>query len=112
MRVVERVRDVDRVSQHVGGLQRPANQTVCERLSLEVLHDQKPDWFGTGGILGFADIMKDADMSMIERRDCASLALEPLTPAVIGLKPFGEDLDRNNAIETGIASLVDLAYAA
>ena len=49
---------------------------------------------------------------MIERGDDARFALEALAEVRIGSQGRGEDLDGDDAIEAGVARLVDLAHAA
>jgi hypothetical protein len=47
---------------------------------------------------------------MIELRDDARFPLEALTTAWVGRDMRAQDLDRDNAIESRVARLVDLAH--
>jgi hypothetical protein len=49
---------------------------------------------------------------MTERGDRARVALEPLAPAGIVRKPFGQHLDGHSAIEPRVPRLVHFAHAA
>ena len=60
---------------------------------------------------GLADIVQIADIRMIERRDRAGFALEPLSPVAVARELPRENLDRDHAIETHVPCLVDLAHA-
>ena len=59
-----------------------------------------------------ADVVERADVRMIELRDRARFAIEPLAELRIGGEQVRQDLDRDDAIEAGIAGFVDLAHAA
>ena len=63
------------VRQRLGERQRPAREPRAERLAVEILHHQELD-----AVL-LADVVERADVRMVEPRDGARLALEPL-PAV------------------------------
>ena len=59
-----------------------------------------------------ADVVKVADMGMVQRGDRAGFALESL-PAVVGASQLtGQDLEGDEPIQPRIASLVDLAHPA
>jgi hypothetical protein len=49
---------------------------------------------------------------MIERRDRPRFALEPFAELRILSEGLGQDLDRDRAVEAGVASFVHLAHAA
>jgi hypothetical protein len=49
---------------------------------------------------------------MIELRDHAGFPVESLTELPIGGKGLGQDLDRDGAIQSGVAGLVDFAHPA
>ena len=71
VRLVERVGDLDRRSASAcssgsGTFLQPR----CERLALEMLHDEKR------GAVMLADVVERADMRMVERRDGARFAFE------------------------------------
>ena len=72
MRVVERVGDLDAISQRLFDRQRPLRQPVEQRFTLEQLHDEELR-------LAFvADVVEGADMGMGELRHRPRLALEAL----------------------------------
>src|SRR5262249_475784 len=83
-----------------------AAEAIGERLALEVLHDQ------VVGLAFAADVVERADVRVRELRDRLGFALEPLADLLAGTELGGEDLDRDVAVEPGVASLVDLAHAA
>jgi hypothetical protein len=66
-----------------------------ERVDANELHDQ---------IIG-ADVVELADSGVVQRGDGAGLALESLGELLL------QDLDGDDAIEAGIAGLVDVAHA-
>ncbi len=82
----------------------PRSSRAVERLALHELHDQERD----AGL--FADVVKRADVRMVERRDGAGLTIEALAELRIGGQRFGQDLDRDGAIETCVARAIDLAH--
>ncbi len=59
-----------------------------------------------------ADVVERADVRMVELRDRAGFAVEPLAELRISGEGFGQDLDGDDAIEARVAGLVDLAHAA
>ena len=67
MRAVERLGDLRAVLENIGQRQRAALEPVGERLALEQLHDQ----------IVIADVVKRADVRMVELRDRLRFALEP-----------------------------------
>ena len=52
------------------------------------------------------DVVKGADIGMIQRRDGAGFTLEPLT------EPRARNLDRHTPVQARIAGPVDFAHAA
>jgi hypothetical protein len=50
-------------------------------------------------------------MRMVELRNRASLAIEPLTELRVGRKRGGQDLDGDRAIEPRVAGFVHLSHA-
>ncbi len=85
---------------------RPTSQPVRQRLPLEILHDEE---VGAGFV---ADIIEGADVRMIERRDRPCFTVEPLAERRVQGGGIGDHLDRDDAIEAGVAGAVDLAHAA
>jgi hypothetical protein len=106
VRLVERVSDLDRDPQRVVDVERAKFQTSLERFALQELHDQERP-----AVL-VPDVVERADVGMIQLRDRPRLAVEPFAKLRVGGQRFGQDLDRDDAIEPRIASLIDLAHAA
>jgi len=61
---------------------------------------------------GFANVVKTADVRMIQRGDGACFTLESLSPSRIARKFLRKNLDGDNPIEACIPRLVHLAHAA
>ena len=59
-----------------------------------------------------ADVVERADVRVVERGDRAGFALEPLAELRVAGEVRRQDLDRDGAIETRVARLVDLAHPA
>ena len=59
-----------------------------------------------------ADVVEVADVRMVEGGDRAGFALEALAPLLVAGQLFRQDFDGNQAIEPGVARLIDLAHAA
>jgi hypothetical protein len=72
MRAIERVGDLDRHAQRLVDLHRTGAKSIGQRLSLEVFHDEELD------ATVDADVVQRADVRMIQRRDGARFAFEPL----------------------------------
>ena len=62
--------------------------------------------------VGLADVVDGADVGMVERRDGARLALEPLERQAVGDKRWRERLQRDDAIEPRIARPIHFAHSA
>ena len=73
-----------------------------------MLHDEEARRHAS---CGFANVVQATDMWMIERSNRASLAFEPLSSCGIGGKMLGQHLDGDDAIQTGVARLVDFAHS-
>jgi hypothetical protein len=78
---------------------------VGERWSFDQLHDQAGRW-------SFFKTIEVRDVGVIERRENLGLSLEPGDAIRIADDGIGEDLDRDVAIEPGIAGAVHLSHAA
>ena len=72
VRAIKRVGNLDRVAEHLFGRQRSAREPRGQRLAFEVLHDEE------GDAVLLADIVQDADVRMVQRRDGARFAIEAL----------------------------------
>src|SRR5689334_3686274 len=89
---------------------RPASpQPGRERLALEILHDEIVN--GAVSVRGRADVVDGADVRMIEGRDDARFALEPLAKLQVGRQLRGENLQRDVAIEPHVARPIDLTHS-
>ena len=78
-------------------------QSLCQRLPVEILHDQKVD-----AVL-LTDIEDWADVWMAEPRDRLRLSLEPLLEIRVIGHMLGQDLDGDGAVQAGVTGFVDLA---
>ena len=106
VRLVERVGDLDPVTQELLGRERPLAQAVRQRLALEVLHDE---------VLGLAlavDVVERADVRMRDLRDRLGLALEPLAQLRVRREVRRQDLDGDRALEPRVPRLVNLPHPA
>ena len=106
MSLVESVRDLDRDAQEIAGRERSLVDAGREVLAVQVLHDEKVD-----AVL-VADIVKDADVGVIEAGSRAGLPLEAGADFGICGKLFGEHFDRDRAVEAAVLGEVDLAHPA
>jgi predicted nucleotidyltransferase len=70
------------------------------------------DWCLVARNCGFADVVQRADVRMIQRRDRARFAIEPLAQAGILGGAARQDLDRDGPIEPCITRAIDLAHPA
>jgi hypothetical protein len=104
MRGSKRIGHLNTSLQRFGDRNRTSSQSVLDGLTLEILHDEKIDR------LVPADVVKRADVRVIQRTDGSGLALEPLTELRVGCKLFQQHLDCDDAIESAVASLVELAH--
>ena len=106
MGVIESVRDLRGVAEHINGPERPAREAVVQRLALEVLHDDE-----RAAVL-LADIEQRADVRMTQRGDRARFGLK--STSKVG--PVGQitrqELDGHRPIQPRIARLVHLAHPA
>ncbi len=102
----ERRGDLHAVLEHFRYGQRPTGHAVRERLPFQQLHHQ------IRGAVIVTDIVKRADVGMIELRDGLRLALEALAELRIGREVGRKDLDGHLAVEAPIARPVDLPHPA
>ena len=103
------------------GTERATCETRGQRLAFEIFHHQEIDGLddarrviraaGRERALA-ADVVQDADVRVIERRDCPRLALEALTQLRVGGQRTREDLDGDAAIEPRVTGSIDFAHAA
>jgi hypothetical protein len=100
---VEGVGDLNGDLQRLIHLDRPSGDLLVQRLAFEVLRDEV-----IGSVL-VADIVERAGVGVGEGRNRFGFALEPRLEFGISRR---QDLDRNGAIESRVASFVDLAEPA
>jgi len=106
MRLIECVCDFDGIAQSLIERQRTFRQPVGKRLTLQLLHHQEIHPFLV------ADIVKGADVRMIQAGNGVRLTFEPFTHVWITGEMIWKDLYRDGAIEARIFSAIDLAHAA
>jgi hypothetical protein len=106
MCLIERVSDLNRVLQYLVECQRTLVKALRQRLSLQMLHDQKID-----PILS-THVVEHADVRMAELGYCFGFALEPLAEPRVSRELRGEHLDCDGAVEACISRLVDLSHPA
>src|SRR5688500_5301821 len=104
--LVQRIGDLDRVTERVIQRQRATPKSVCQCFAFEMFHHQE------SGTVLVTNVMNYAYVRVIQRGSGTCLALEPLSRLRIGSQRRGEDLDRNRSLESGVASAIDLAHAA
>ncbi len=97
MRPVERIGDLGAVADDLVRRQRPARQAAGQRLAFEVLHDEE------GDAVLLADVVEHADVRVVQGRDRAGLAVEPLTQLRVVREDGREDLDGDRPVEPGVA---------
>ena len=106
MRVVQRARNLDGVSQRLADREGAVGDPIGQRLPLEILHHEEID-----AIL-LADVVEDADVRMVQRRDDTRFPIEPLTELRIGRERRRKDFDGDRAIQAGVTRSVHFAHAA
>src|SRR5215470_17459085 len=106
MRFVEGIGYGNRYCERLSQRQSATVQAVSEGLTFQVLQHQEVD-----AVLR-TNIVKSADVGMIQRRNCAGFALEALPGLGILREMRGENLDRNRAVQPRVARAIDLAHAA
>jgi hypothetical protein len=103
--LVQRVRDLNGIFQNGTELEPSLGKPELQSLAFDQFHDQ------VVRSLLFADVMKRADVGMVEAADRFRLTFEALAPLRIRSKLFRENLDGDFAIQTGIGRKVDLPHA-
>ncbi len=81
-------------------------QAVSEGFALQKLHDQKID------AVVLADVVKGADVGIVQRRDGLRLALEALPGFRVVRKVSWQDFDRYRAVQASIAGAINLSHSA
>ena len=115
MRMIQCIGELDGVAQQIGRRQRSSQETLPQRQTLEILHDQEPDRLRTRcwhcGPRDFTNVVEIADVRMIERRHGAGLAFEARPAIRIDNELFREDFDGDRAVESCVSRAVDLTHA-
>ncbi len=93
---------------HLRDGQGPAGESHGQRLALEPLHHEVFDL--PVRPLRAPDVEERADVRVAERRDGLRLALEAGAPVGVGGELAGQHLDRDQAVEPGVAGGEDLAH--
>ena len=101
-----RVGDLNPEFQQFRKLQRPVLNLVLEGLPIEKLHYDEQLSFV------FAGLVDGADVLVVERRRCASLALEAGQRLPVTRQFLGEEFQRDKAPQLGVFGLVDDTHPA
>jgi hypothetical protein len=96
VRSCERVRYLRSIFNGLIRSERPAAQTIGERLALDEFHDE---------VIG-PDVVESADIRMIERCDCPRFAFEAVCKSRLG------NFDRDQPVHTRISGTINIAHAA
>ena len=78
----------------------------AERLAFDQLHDEKRD------ALRVADVVDRADLRVVQARDDARFAVEPLAESRIGGQRGRQHLERHRSIEPRVTPAVDFSHSA
>ena len=108
MGLVERVGNLNAVSERIGQGQRTPRETLRQRFALEVLHHQEVQVAVVRASL--SDVEYGADVRMAESGKRLGLPLEPLLQRGVRRHVRRQDLDRDRPIQTSVVGLVDLAH--
>ena len=106
MRGVQRVGDLRADAKQVRHRHRALGQTGRQRLAVQQLHHE------VGGAVHVAHVKEGAHARVREARDGPGFAIETIARLVRDRHVGSEDLDGHEAVEPGVAGLVDLAHAA
>ena len=105
VRAVERIRDLGAEPEHVGRGKRAAAEPLGQRLALDQLHHEVVDPPVA------SDVVKHADVRVVERRGHACLAFEARPNLRLLRHARGQNLDSHDSVQPRVARLVDLAHA-
>ena len=106
MCAIQSGRDLRPDRERLGNRQRALRQTRGQGLALEILHDEER------GALFLADVVQRADVGVRQLRNGPSFTSEAFAELRIFRKMVREHLDRDDAIQTRVTGLVDLAHPA
>ena len=99
------VRDLEREFDGVPDRQPAARNQVAERQPVHELHDDEVRAFVR------RDVIHRDDVRVVERRGGTGLAEEPFPAVRVRRVPRGQELDRDEPLQAGVARLVDDAHA-
>jgi hypothetical protein len=114
------VRRLERLGQLPGDRQglihreRAARDALCEILAVDELHHERVDAGGraaTRRLVALHDTIYLGDIGVTERGERARFPLEASAAIRIGGNCRGKNLDRDGAIEAGVARFVNLSHA-
>ena len=106
VRGLERLGDLPRDRQRFVERDRPVRDPLGERRALDQLHHQRVD---AAAVFEAVDVR---DVRMVERGEHLRFALEPREPLGVVGEQLRQDLDRDVAIQPGVARAIDLAHPA
>jgi hypothetical protein len=106
MRSFESLSDLSRHRQRLVHRNRPLCDAIGERRPLDQLQHQRLD------TLRLFKAVNRGDIGMVQRRENLSLAFEARKPVGIEREEFGQDLQRDVAIEHRVTRAIDLAHPA
>ena len=106
MRLRQGVSHLDGIAQELIQRERTFREAGGERLAFQVLHHQEVD-----AVL-VADVVKGADMRVVQAGDGAGFALEALAKFRVGGQVGRQNLDGDGAVEARVFRAIDLAHAA
>jgi hypothetical protein len=102
--LVQGVRDLGGVAQGLVQGQGTLLEPVVQRLALQVLQDEV-----VGAVL-VSDVVEDADVGMVQRRNGLGLTLEAQAQVGVLGEMLGQHLDGHGAVEAGVPRPVHLAH--
>jgi hypothetical protein len=106
MSVAKRVRDLNGQLDGLIEWQRTPLESRSKRLTFQILHDEEVD------ATFMANVVKGADVRMIQRRDCAGFTLKSLMNSRVIRDTCGQHLDGNCPVQARVAGAINLAHAA
>ena len=106
MRLLQGLSDFCSNLQNLIERQRAFRQALGESLAFEILHDQE-----VGAVLR-ADVVKRADIRMLQRGNGFGLALHALLQFRVSGEMRRQNLDGDGAVEASVLGAIDLAHAA
>ena len=100
------IRHLRAIFQRFGEWDRPFAETLLERLALQIFHDEE-----ISAIL-MADVVKNANVGVVQTGDGARLPLKSLPGFGIGGEMRGQNLDCHIAAEPRVAGAIDFSHTA